>query len=332
MTTTPTHPTSAPTDLRGFDNLKRQKIAALLVLICQAGIVFTGSIVRVTGSGLGCTTWPNCQPGSLTPVQGAAPAIHQAIEWGNRLLTFVVGAAALYCFIVVWRAGRRRAIKVFAFLQGIGVIVQAIIGGISVLLSLKWWIVALHFMPSMILVWMAALLYEWIKQPDTGRPVQFFPRPLQYLALAAAVALLIVLTTGTMVTGAGEHAGDYEAGALGRLHVDLAEIAHIHAHFMYLYLGLTVGLVVALLAIRANKQTLRLGLILIVFILAQAAIGIIQYNWGVPRWTVPFHVGLCGVIVAYMGFLYAQGRQLVDPTMEDTPALPLGVETAAAPR
>ena len=176
---------------------------------------------------------------------------------------------------------------------------------------------------------MAALMYEWIKQPDTGRPVQMFPRPLQYLALGAAVALAIVIVTGTMVTGAGQHSGDHGIGMAGRLEIELAEIAHIHAHFMYLYLGLTIGLVVALMTIRANRHTRRLGLILIACTVLQAVIGIIQYNWGVPRWTVPFHVGLSGVVVAYMGFLYAQGRMLIDPSDADAPARPQGIQINA---
>ncbi|WP_075726258.1 COX15/CtaA family protein [Corynebacterium aquilae] len=327
MTSTPDNTTNPAFVPSGFSNLKRQKIGAMLVLLSQAGIVVTGSIVRVTASGLGCVTWPNCQPGSLVPVKGAAPALHQAIEWGNRLLTFVVAAAALYCFIQVMRAGRRKEIKLFAFLEGIGVIVQAIIGGISVHLELRWWIVALHFLPSMILVWMAALLYEWVKQPDNGTKVQFFPTPLKYLAAGTATALALVIITGTMVTGAGQHSGDTGVGMDGRLDIDLVAIAHIHAHFMYLYLGLTVGLVVALFTVKTAAKTTRLGVILIGFTIVQAAIGIIQYNWGVPRWTVPFHVGLSGVVVAYMGFLYAQGEKLVAPDdavdvpEETTPAL-----------
>lgn len=281
---------------------------ALVVLIGQIAITATGSIVRVTGSGLGCDTWPNCHPGSLVPVEGAAPWIHQAIEFGNRGLAILLGFLTLALVVVVFAANRRREIKAHAMYQLLGVVFQAVLGGISVHLDLKWWAVALHFLPSMILIWLAALLYEHIKEPDTGTVTWHYPRPLRWLAVGSAVALAVVLITGTMVTGAGPHSGDANVGMEGRLEVDIAEMAHIHAHFMYLYLGLTIGLVVALVTVKASEKARKLGYLLIFFIVVQAAIGIIQYWFGVPRWTVPFHVGLSGVVTAYTGFLYAAGR------------------------
>ncbi|MCX7443774.1 COX15/CtaA family protein [Corynebacterium sp. P7003] len=284
----------------------------MVLLVCQAGITVTGSIVRVTGSGLGCVTWPNCQPGSLVPVAGAAPWVHQAIEYGNRLLTFVVAAAALLVFIAVLRASRRREILVLSFIQGLGVIVQAILGGISVHLELRWWSVAMHFLPSMLLIWLAAILWVRIAEPDDGTPVATYPGPLRHLAVLSAASLAIVLGTGTMVTGAGVHSGDTGVGMEGRLDVDLAAIANIHAHFMYLYLGLTVGLVMALVTIGAARRARRIGWILIAFIIVQAAIGIIQFNFGVPRWTVPVHVALSGTVVAITGVLFAHGRDRVN--------------------
>lgn len=287
-----------------------QRRLAMTTLVFQAGIVFTGSIVRVTGSGLGCPTWPDCQPGSLIPVAGARPAIHQAIEWGNRLLTFVVAAAAIALVISVFKGRRRSSIKTLAIVQIVGVVVQAIIGGLSVLLQLPWWAVALHFLPSMILVFLAAVLWVKIAEPDAGTPTQMYPEPLAKLASFTAFILLVVLSTGTMVTGAGEHAGDAEAGQSGRLGIDLAYMAQIHAHFMYLYLGLTVGLIVALFTVKARAKTIRFGWTLVVLTIIQGAIGIIQFNFGVPRWTVPFHVVLSGIVTAYMGILWARGRQL----------------------
>ena len=297
-----------------FPLLRTQRLLAICLLIAQAGITVTGSIVRVTGSGLGCPTWPTCNEGSLVPVAGAAPWIHQAIEFGNRLLAFVLVAIALTLFISVLLAKRRKEVVYHAFAQGVGIIVQAVIGGISVLLDLQWWAVALHFLPSMILVWLAAILVVRIAEPDNGAVVPLYPAPLRWLAVGSGVSLAVVLITGTMVTGAGPHSGDEGVGMQGRLQVDIAEIAHLHAHAMYLYLGLTIGLVVALVTVSANKRALNLGWTLIGFIVLQAAIGIIQYNWGVPRWTVPVHVGLSGVVCAFTGMLYAchQSRTPVD--------------------
>ena len=131
----------------------------MILLLCQGGITVTGSLVRVTGSGLGCDTWPMCHEGSLVPVAGSAPWIHQLIEFGNRTLTFVVAAASIAVLVAVVRAGRRSGIKSLAAVSLGGVVLQAVIGGISVLLDLKWWAVAVHFLPSMVLVAVAAVLY-----------------------------------------------------------------------------------------------------------------------------------------------------------------------------
>ena len=162
--------------------LQQQRLIALILLLCQGGITVSGSIVRVTGSGLGCPTWPECQPGSLVPMEGAAPALHQAIEFGNRLLTFVVTAAAVAAVIAMRMARRRTELKVYAWLNVAGIVLQAVIGGISVHLDLRWWSVALHFLPSMLLVWLAAMLYSRILEPDDGTPRARFPQAIRLLA------------------------------------------------------------------------------------------------------------------------------------------------------
>lgn len=311
MTSYPTdslnHPGGSPA--RGIGSIKAQTRLALAVLVSQVAIVLTGSIVRVTGSGLGCDTWPNCHPGSLVPVAGAAPWIHQAIEFGNRGLAILLGLLTVALILSVYQGKRSSYIKGHAIAQFLGVVAQAVIGGISVILDLRWWAVALHFLPSMILIWLAAILYVRLREPDQGQIEWSYPRPLRLLAVGSAAALAVVLTTGTMVTGAGVHAGDSGVGMDGRLEVDIAEMAHIHAHFMYLYLGLTIGLVAALVAVRASERARKLGWLLIAFIVVQAAIGIIQYWFHIPRWTVPFHVGLSGVVTAYTGLLYAVGKE-----------------------
>ncbi|MDU0477750.1 COX15/CtaA family protein [Staphylococcus chromogenes] len=315
MTDNSTHmlsESSAPSSpATGLGSFAVQARLALAVLIAQVAIVVTGSIVRVTGSGLGCDTWPNCHPGSLVPVEGAAPWVHQAIEFGNRGLAILLVALTVFLVIAVFLGARRPLIKYHAIAQLVGVLLQAVIGGISVILDLRWWAVALHFLPSMILIWLAADLYVRLREPDHGVDEARYPRPLKLLALGSAISLAVVLVTGTMVTGAGVHSGDSGVGMEGRLEVDIAEMAHIHAHFMYLYLGLTIGLVVALATIKASARARKLGLWLIIFIVLQAAVGIIQYWFHIPRWTVPFHVGLSGVVTAYTGLLYAVAKERV---------------------
>lgn len=307
-----------------------QRVLAMLLLIAQGGITVTGSIVRVTGSGLGCNTWPNCHEGSLVPVAGAAPMIQQVIEFGNRLLTFVVAAAALAVFIAMVRAGRRIELKVLAFVSGLGVILQAAIGGLSVLLELQWWAVAIHFLPSMVLVWIAALLYMRIAEPDDGEPVRQFGDHIRLLAGLAAVGLAVVLVTGTMVTGSGPHSGDDGVGMEGRLEIDTQLLAYIHAGAMYVYLAVTLIVIFLLHRENASRTARTTGWILVAMIAVQWAIGVIQFYLGVPRWTVPAHIAMSSVVVAFTAFLWAHGRVREGGTEDSPTGSPVGDARLAA--
>ncbi|NLP40334.1 MAG: heme A synthase [Corynebacterium pollutisoli] len=302
--------TDQPTTTR-VPSVRLQRILAFILLLAQGGITVTGSIVRVTGSGLGCDTWPNCHEGSLVPVQGAAPAVHQAIEFGNRLLTFVLAAFAIAVFVAVLRAGRRKELIVYSVLSGVGIIIQAILGGISVHLDLKWWAVAIHFLPSMLLVWIAALLYMRLAEPDHLPQVRMFAPIIRTLTIVAAVCLSVVLLTGTMTTGAGVHSGDDGVGMEGRLDVDIELMALIHAGTMYVYLAATLLVVWLLYRGMASRDAKNTGWVLLVMIGVQWAIGVIQFNLGVPRWTIPAHVAMSSVVVAFSAFLYAHGLRRI---------------------
>lgn len=295
-------------------SLKLQRTLAMVLLLCQGGITVTGSLVRVTGSGLGCDTWPLCHEGSLVPVAGAAPWIHQAIEFGNRTLTFVVAAAAGLVLYAVIRAGRRKDIKTLAWISLLGVVVQAVIGGISVRLDLRWWSVAVHFLPSMVLVFVAAMLYMRIAEPDNSAPTRRYPGSAQTWTLIAAAALCLVLVTGTMVTGSGPHAGDAAAGMEGRLEMDTRVLAYVHAVCMYLYLIATIITTVLLRNSGAPEDAKRTAYVLIALILVQWAIGVIQFRMGVPRWTIPAHIAMSSTVVAFSGFLFAHGKRRL-PTL-----------------
>lgn len=295
-------------------SLKLQRTLAMVLLLCQGGITVTGSLVRVTGSGLGCDTWPLCHEGSLVPVAGAAPWIHQAIEFGNRTLAFVVAAAAGLVLYAVIRAGRRKDIKTLAWISLLGVVVQAVIGGISVRLDLRWWSVAVHFLPSMVLVFVAAMLYMRIAEPDNAAPTRRYPGSAQTWTLIAAAALCLVLVTGTMVTGSGPHAGDAAAGMEGRLEMDTRVLAYVHAVCMYLYLIATIITTVLLRNSGAPEDAKRTAYVLIAMILVQWAIGVIQFRMGVPRWTIPAHIAMSSTVVAFSGFLFAHGKRRL-PTL-----------------
>lgn len=288
-------------------SLKWQRRLALILLISQAGITVSGSIVRVTGSGLGCDTWPNCQEGSLVPVAGAQPWVHQLIEFGNRLLTFVVAAAAIAVLVAIMKAGRRRELVVYGALSIFGIVVQAVIGGISVHMELHWWFVALHFLPSMALVWIAALLYTRIPEDDQQAPQRVFGAHTRRFALAAAIALAVVLMTGTMVTGSGPHSGDADAGMEGRLELDTEVLAVVHAVCMYAYLLLTLLVLWQLYKQKSPQRAKRTAWVLVAVIIVQWAIGVAQFYLGVPRWTVPFHIAMSSVVVAFTAAFWARG-------------------------
>ena len=295
-------------------SLKVQRVLAMILLLCQGGITVTGSLVRVTGSGLGCDTWPMCHEGSLVPVAGSAPWIHQLIEFGNRTLTFVVAAASIAVLVAVIRAGRRSGIKSLAAVSLGGVVLQAVIGGISVLLDLKWWAVAVHFLPSMVLVAVAAVLYMRIAEPDDVAPTRRVPKAAVTWAIIAAIALVFVLVTGTMVTGSGPHAGDATAGLEGRLEMDTRVLAYVHAICLYLYLIATLVTVYMLRRHKAPSDAMRTALVLIVLILIQWAIGVIQFRLGVPRWTIPAHIAMSSTVVAFTAFLWAHSSRRL-PTL-----------------
>src|SRR5699024_5246720 len=182
-------------------SIRVQKGLALANVIAQIGIMTTGVTVRVTASGLGCETWPRCNEDSLVPVPGAAPALHQAVEFGNRLLTFVLTAVAVALILAVLRAGRRHQITVLALAMPLGIVAQAVIGGISVLPGLLWWTVALQLMPSMVLAWVAAILCARIGEDDEAPARRVVPAPLSWLTALSAVLLAAVVVSGTMVTG-----------------------------------------------------------------------------------------------------------------------------------
>ncbi len=279
----------------------------MILLIAQAAITVTGAIVRVTGSGLGCETWPNCQPGTLFPKAGVRPWIHQIIEFGNRTLTIVLVAIAVAVVWAMYKAQRRQELKILAWVGIAGIIAQAVIGGISVHLDLQWWAVALHFLPSEILVWAAAILYTRIAQPDDGVKVRKFSPVIQALAITGAVTLCISLMTGTMTTGTGPHAGDEVAGQSGRLAIETSTMAHIHSYFVYLFIAVVAAIIILSYRAKGAAIARRNAWILVVLLVVQAIIGLSQYHFGVPAWMVPIHVGVSSAVTAFTAFLYALG-------------------------
>ncbi|MCK5929200.1 MAG: heme A synthase [Nocardioides sp.] len=248
-------------------------------LVANTGIVVTGGAVRLTGSGLGCPTWPRCTEDDFTP-HGALD-FHSAIEFGNRLLTFVLVAVAVLTFVAAVRTGRRHLVGLAAVLAA-GIPLQAVIGGITVLTDLNPWIVSLHLLLSMALVGLSVRFLQVLDRPTpaVGGPAT----TLAWIVLAAA---WVVLYLGTVVTGSGPHAGDADSPRNG---LDPLQWSQLHADAVFLYLGLTIGLLLCLMAVRADRAAVRVVVWLLVAQLAQGVIGFVQYFNDLPELLVGLHM------------------------------------------
>ena len=302
-------------DLLPEPSLGAQRLIAAMVIVTQGGIAVTGAIVRVTASGLGCPTWPQCFPGSFTPVAVAeVPRIHQAVEFGNRMISFAVVIAAILAVLAVIRARRRTEVLVYAWLMPASTVLQAVIGGVTVLTGLLWWTVAIHLLASMAMVWLAVLLYVKIGEPDEGEPTATVVPPLRWLTVLSATTLAAVLVAGTLVTAAGPHAGDTSPyRTVPRLRIEVTTLVHAHSSLLVAYLGLLVGLGFGLLAVHATRPVLlRLG-VLVLLVFAQATVGTVQFFTGVPAALVAVHVAGAAACTAATAALWASMRERTEP-------------------
>jgi heme a synthase len=302
-------------DVLPLPSLRTQRLIAAAVVLTQGGIAVTGAIVRVTASGLGCPTWPQCFPGSYTPVPHAeVPGIHQAVEFGNRLITFLVVLTAALAVLAVVRARRRREVRIYAWLMPASTVMQAVIGGITVLTGLLWWTVAIHLLVSMAMVWLAVLLYVKIGEPDDGVPTALVPKPLRQLTMVTAAVLSAVLVTGTLVTAAGPHAGDKSVEApVPRLQIEIVTLVTLHATLLIVYLILLLGLGFALRKIKADRRIVRRLVVLLILVAAQALVGRVQYAIGVPAALVAIHVAGAAACTAATAALWASMRERAEP-------------------
>ncbi|MBV9088535.1 MAG: heme A synthase [Mycobacteriaceae bacterium] len=302
-------------DLLPSPGVRAQRVIAALVILTQGGIAVTGAIVRVTSSGLGCPTWPQCFPGSFTPVAvSEVPRVHQAVEFGNRMITLGVVLTAVLAVLAVTRARRRREVLVYAWLIPASTVVQAVLGGITVLTGLLWWTVALHLLASMTMVWLAVLLYVRVGEPDDGPAHLVVPKPVRRLTLLSAAVLAAVLVAGTLVTAAGPHAGDNSpTRTVPRLRIEITTLVHVHSSLLIAYLALLVGVGFGLAAVHAPRPvTIRLA-VLLALVCAQALVGVVQYYTGVPPALVAVHVAGAAAATAATAALWASMRQRAQP-------------------
>lgn len=274
-----------------------------ILLFLQGALVVTGGAVRVTGSGLGCPTWPECTPGSYTPVSGQVEGqLHSWIEFGNRLITFVLVLAALVTLIAVLKSGRKD-LRILAVGQFLGIFGQGVLGGITVLTHLNPISVASHFLLSIILIAAAFSLFSRRHTPAVKKLSHLVP---DIFSRAHVSLSALVLILGTVVTGSGPHAGDINAP---RLHVKIQTAALIHGSAVVLLLLLTLAFYVAG---QTSPLTKRLLAIFALVSLAQGAIGLIQYLQGVPELLVATHLAGSTVvwIAAWRVWLSVQREEM----------------------
>jgi heme a synthase len=264
-------------------------------LVVEVLIVVTGGLVRLTGSGLGCPTWPQCVPGSFTPVPHQAEGYHRFIEFGNRTLTGLVGFVALLVVYAVWRwAAARRDLLVPAFVVLGGVVVQAVLGGITVRTGLNPLTVAAHFLVSMVLVGASAFLVFREPSPPGPRPL-VVPPLVERLGWATCAVAAVVLVLGTVVTGSGPHSGDARNPA--RFGLDPRSVSWLHADAVMLFVGLVVAMWLAARLTGATSTPARAWAGVFAVTVAQGVVGYTQYFTGLPWGVVLVHMLLATLLV-----------------------------------
>ena len=277
----------------------RLKTYAWASLVSQILIVVTGGLVRLTGSGLGCPTWPKCTEESFVSVPEMG--IHGFIEFGNRLLTFVLVIIAALTFIVIRRTAKslRFGLTWPAVVLIVGIIAQALLGGVTVLTGLNSWVVGAHFLVSGVLISIASVLVWRVYSPKHD--------PISYSAVLLAWPIFLIgwvtVVVGVVVTGAGPHAGDADTPRNG---FDLETWQHYHSWPAYLMTGLVLlALVLVWRSVQdrklANPAVRSLAILLLVAIV-QAVLGVVQANMGVPALLAGIHMLGASVIISLLTF------------------------------
>lgn len=259
-----------------------------LMVFTQSAIVITGASVRITGSGLGCSTWPECTPGSFTPTpdQPESP-LHAWIEFGNRLLTFILLLNALLLMISILR-NKRSELRILGLIQILGILAQGVLGGITVLTGLNPATVSAHFLLSIVLI-AAALSLRQRAHGKTPTDIKLAPLTRRLARITLALTALVIFA-GTIVTGSGPHAGDDLAE---RFNLDPRMMSWIHADLVIALVGVTVAMLIAIRLGEAEITRSSWGVSarnFLIICLAQGLIGYTQYFTGLPELLVGFHI------------------------------------------
>lgn len=285
--------------------------AAFIALAMMVVIVITGGAVRLTGSGLGCPTWPKCTEDSLTTTREMG--LHGVIEFGNRMLTYVLCAAVGWAIITARAVKpRRRSLTRLGWAQFWLVMGNALLGGIVVLVGLNPYTVSAHFLLSTALIAVATVMWQRTREGDEA-PRPLVGRAIQQLVWAMVVVSGLLIAVGTVVTGAGPHAGD--SSEVPRMPLDWESVSKAHAVLAWIVVALTFALWFVLKAVDATKGPLHRTRDLFIILLAQGVIGYVQYLTDLPEVLVGLHMfGSCLVWIAVLRVLLSlRERPLAQP-------------------
>jgi len=272
----------------------RLRVLVWASLVSQILIVVTGAGVRLTGSGLGCPTWPLCTADSLVNVPEMG--IHGVIEFGNRLLTFVLLLIALLTLAAAIVLGKSRRLRVTSSLLILGIFVQAVVGGISVLANLNPWIVGLHFVISGFMIALASLQLWRTYRPS----ISANPLSEKILARVLLVTGSITVLIGVVVTGSGPHAGDADTPRNG---LDPELWQHLHSYPGYITLSVSIVLLFLIRKRDVDGYAGRLVFWAVLCLLAQAATGVAQSRLGLPVGIVIIHITLASAFISVLTFI-----------------------------
>lgn len=303
-TTTPAVPAVPPVAPAGMPATASPWVSRLAWanLVAQVGIIVTGGAVRLTGSGLGCSTWPQCEPGQFTPVLHEEMSVHTVIEFGNRTLTGVLGLIAVALLLVVRRdPGRPQWYRRLAVVPLAGVAAQAVIGGITVLADLHPAVVGLHMVVSLALVAASTVLVAMHGRTLDRHAVA---GPLLVAARALLVVGGVLMVLGTVTTGAGPHGGDDEVAY--RYAVDPVLAAKVHAGAVWAFVLFLLACL--WLLSREGGAPRRAWWVLLGVTLAQGLIGYVQYFTGLPEVLVALHLLGTGALTTALTWAWCRLR------------------------
>ena len=295
---------------------------AFATLVASVLIVVTGGAVRLTSSGLGCPTWPTCGGGDLAPT--AAMGVHGIIEFSNRMLTDVI-CVLVGLSIITARCGKpwRRSVSRLGWAQFWIIMVDAVLGGITVLSHLNPFVVAVHFLVSPVLIMVALAMWQRTREGD-GEPVRTVGKPVQHLSRLIIVVTALLIAAGTLATGTGPHSGD--GTSVKRMPFNWEKVTQFHADFAMVTIGLSLAMIFVLLAVDAPVEPRRRSREFLVVLLSQALIGFVQFFTGLPELIVGFH--MLGAALVWVSVLRLHLSLRIRPA-EGELERPAGIESVA---